>query len=53
MIANETALNNGTGEPFNQTKQFLAKEEEKVNQSTKVLWTITNSLFVIGGMIGI
>lgn len=30
----------------------LAEGEQKVNRATKMLWTITNCLFVIGGMIG-
>lgn len=30
----------------------LAEGEKKVNKVTKLLWTVTNCLFVIGGMIG-
>lgn len=30
----------------------LAEGEEKVNKATKLLWTVTNCLFVVGGMIG-
>ena len=34
-------------------RPLLDDGEKKVNKFTKVLWTITNCLFVIGGMIGI